>query len=85
MFKRWTIVAAVIIILLVPAAVVAGPDLVRNVQQGRELAAVWQATAKYHNVNAAIADGYLPADHCVDRRTAAWATTTSIRHWATTS
>lgn len=67
MFKRWTIAGAIIIMLLVPTAVFAGPGLVRNVQLGRQLAAVRQATAKYHNVEVAIADGYVPTEHCVDQ------------------
>ena len=31
----------------------------------RDLAAVRQATAKYHDVNAALADGFVPTPHCI--------------------
>ena len=31
----------------------------------RDLAAVRRATAKYHDVNAALADGFVPTPHCI--------------------
>ena len=32
----------------------------------RDLARVRQATAKYHDVNAALADGFVPTPHCIE-------------------
>lgn len=32
----------------------------------RDLAKVRQATAKYHDVNAALADGFVPTPHCIE-------------------
>jgi hypothetical protein len=61
---RMIIVA--LVALLVPTAVLAAPAVARHIQKGREVAAVRKATAKYHDVNVAIADGYLPTEHCVD-------------------
>lgn len=56
-----------LVALLVPTGALAGPTLVREVQLQRQIAAVRAATAKYHNIEVAIADGYLPTDHCIDR------------------
>jgi hypothetical protein len=50
--------------LLVTATVFASPSLTDPVTQSA-LAKVRAATAKYHDVNVAIADGYLPAGPCV--------------------
>ena len=49
----------------IPLAAVASPGGGGS-NVGRELAQVRQATAKYHNVRAAIADGYQPTDECVE-------------------
>jgi hypothetical protein len=51
------LIVGALIILLIPAAVFAGPRLLMHVQQGRQLVAVRQATAKYLDVNATIANG----------------------------
>jgi len=63
MFRTRMIVGA-LIALLVPAAVFAGPSVAREAQRGHQLAAVRAATAKYHNVEAALADGYIPVSGC---------------------
>ena len=65
MSKR-SIIVLTLIALLAATAVFAGPAVAREVQVGRQVAAVRAATSKYHNVNVAIADGYLPTEHCVD-------------------
>jgi hypothetical protein len=64
MSKRSIIVLA-LIALLVTTAVLAAPVVAREVQLRRQTAAVQAATAKYRDVNAAIADGYLPNQQCV--------------------
>ena len=51
--------------LLVSAAVLTGPTVGRELRKGRYIDEVRNATAKYHDVNVAIADGYLPNPHCV--------------------
>ena len=63
MFRTRMIVGA-LIALLIPAAVFAGPSMAREVQLNRQLAAVRAATAKYHNVAAAEAAGYVPVSPC---------------------
>ena len=65
MSKKW-IIAVALVALFVPAAAFAGPAVVREYQLGRQLAAVRAATAKYQSVDAAIADGYVPTEHCID-------------------
>jgi hypothetical protein len=64
MSKRLIIILA-LIALLVTTAVLAAPVVAREVQSRRQTAAVRAATSKYHDVNAAIADGYLPTEQCV--------------------
>jgi hypothetical protein len=64
MSKRLIIILA-LIALLVTTAVLAAPVVAREVQSRRQIAAVRAATSKYHDVNAAIADGYLPTEQCV--------------------
>lgn len=66
MFKK-PILLGLLILLLVPTVAFAGTSFYRDSQVNRQLAAVRRATAKYHNVQAAIDDGYLPTDHCVDQ------------------
>lgn len=56
-----------LLLLLVPTAVFASAGIKGGAQHFRELAQVRRATAKYKDVNVAIADGYLPTDHCVDQ------------------
>ncbi len=58
------IIIATLIALIIPAAVFAGPMMLSEVQQGRQLATVRKATAKYHDVNVALADGYVPVSPC---------------------
>lgn len=57
--KTWIFIGA-LIALIVPVAAFATP----GAQQARQLAAVRQATAKYHDVEAALADGYIPVSGC---------------------
>ncbi len=53
-----------LLLALIPIAAIAAPaDLTSS--QRQQLAAVRQATAKYHNVDKALADGYIAAPHCV--------------------
>lgn len=63
--RTFLILSAILFALITPVAVFAGSQLIRNAQQESQLAAVRQATEKYHDVNAAIADGYIPAESCV--------------------
>jgi hypothetical protein len=58
------ILIGALIALLVPAAVFAAPGVMLEAQKGRQLAAVRQATARYHDVNVALADGYVPVSGC---------------------
>lgn len=58
--RRFLIIAGALLALLTPLIAVAAP----RVQFNRELAAVRRATAKYHDVNFAIADGYVPTQTC---------------------
>jgi hypothetical protein len=60
-----SIIVLALIALLVTTAVLAAPVVAREVQLRRQTAAVRAATSKYHDVNAAIADGYLPNQQCV--------------------
>src|SRR5215211_2984027 len=60
-----SIIVLALIALLVLTAALAGPVVAREVQFGRQVAAVRAATSKYHDVNVAIADGYLPTEQCV--------------------
>jgi hypothetical protein len=64
MSRRSIIVLALMALLVLTAAFV-GPVVAREVQFGRQVAAVRAATSKYHDVNVAIADGYVPAQQCV--------------------
>jgi hypothetical protein len=64
--KKIFISTAVVILLLFALASLANaatdvtdPVVLKN------LAAVRQATAKYHDVSLAIADGYIPTEHCI--------------------
>ena len=59
-----SILIAIIISLLAPVAAFAGSSTLRESQLNRQLTAVRAATAKYHNVEAAEADGYIPASTC---------------------
>ncbi len=58
-----SLVALAVGLLHVVAIAASGTNAQTSVQ--RQLAAVRQATAKYHDVNAAIRDGYLPTEHCI--------------------
>jgi hypothetical protein len=64
--SRYMLILLTLAVLLIPTVALAGPPIAREVQLRRQIAAVRAATAKYHNEQAAIADGYLPTDHCVD-------------------
>jgi hypothetical protein len=65
--SRKLLLVLTLALLLIPTAALAGPSVVREYQTQRQLAAVRAATAKYHNIDAAIADGYIPTDHCIDQ------------------
>lgn len=65
MLKK-SILFGLLILLLVPSVVFAGSGI-KYGSYYRQLAEVRRATAKYKDVNVAIADGYLPTDHCVDQ------------------
>lgn len=47
------------------AGVAAAPARPTDSAVSKQLAEVRQATARYHDVEAAIADGYVPTDHCL--------------------
>ncbi len=58
--RKFSIIVGTLLVLLTPLIAVAAP----RAQLNRELAAVRAATAKYHDVQQAITDGYLPAPEC---------------------
>ena len=65
MKKLWlsTMLSLMLLVALAGAALAATGD-VTDSQALKELAAVKKATAKYHDVNLAVADGYVPDPHC---------------------
>src|SRR5690349_15478111 len=56
----------VVVLLLVLASVAYAATGVADPSVLRELAQVRQATAKYHDVNVALADGFIPTPECVE-------------------
>jgi hypothetical protein len=62
-----SILIAVVIALLAPVAAFAGSGALRESQLNRQLAAARAATAKYHSVEAAEADGYVAVSPCEER------------------
>jgi hypothetical protein len=50
---------------LTAASLLASPAAANDRPIGAQLAGVRSATAAYHDVDAAIADGFAPTDHCV--------------------
>ncbi len=52
--------------LLAPLTALAATGGVTDAETLQQLAAVRQATAKYHNVDAALADGYIALEECVE-------------------
>lgn len=56
-----------LLLALALSAASAGAALGKPAETGlnQQLAQVRQATARYHDVSAAIADGYVPTDHCL--------------------
>ncbi len=62
---RLLIILSLLVMSLAPLSTAAASSEVRDPDVLRQLAAVRRATAKYHDVSKAIADGYLPAPHCV--------------------
>lgn len=58
--RKLLVIVGALLGLLTPLVAVAAS----NVQVNREIAAIRQATAKYHDVNVAIADGYMPTEMC---------------------
>ena len=65
MSKQSTMVLALFALLAATIAA-AGTVIAREEPFERQVAAVRAATTKYHNVNVAIADGYLPTQLCVE-------------------
>ncbi len=55
-----------IMALLAPLTAQAATGGVTDAETLQQLAAVRQATAKYHNVDAALADGYISTEECVE-------------------
>ncbi len=55
-----------IMALLAPLTALAATGGVTDAETLQQLAAVRQATAKYHNVDAALADGYIALEECVE-------------------
>src|SRR4029077_8966371 len=56
--------AALVLVLLLSAC---GSGKISNPFQRQRLAEIEQATAKYKNLNAALADGYRPLPRCIDK------------------
>jgi hypothetical protein len=50
--------------LVLAIALVAAPTYALSADVNKQLAAVRQATKQYHDVDAAIADGYVSTEHC---------------------
>jgi hypothetical protein len=63
--KKTFVTLLVIVSLFVTATVAFAATNVTDAQVLQDLATVRQATAKYHDVNVAIADGYVPTEHCI--------------------
>ncbi len=55
-----------IMALLAPLTALAATGGVTDAETLQQLAAVRRATAKYHNVDAALADGYIALEECVE-------------------
>lgn len=60
-----SVLAGAVLSLLMGGLVSAAPGGVTNPGALTDLAAVRQATARYHDVNRALADGYVPFGSCV--------------------
>ena len=58
------IIVGALLALITTTVGFATPALQREALERRLLAAVQQATAKYHDVDAALADGYVPVSPC---------------------
>ena len=54
----------VVLALLIPGTALAAPGNMTNRDALQQLAAVRQATTKYHDVKQALADGYIPVSDC---------------------
>lgn len=63
--RRLIAALGVIVVLLAPVGVLAAPRSTDS-ETAKQLALVRQLTAKYHNVDAAIADGYISLEHCIE-------------------
>lgn len=59
-----SITVAVLLLVIVASIAYAATGVTDPVVL-KELAQVRQATAKYHDVNAALADGFVPTPHCI--------------------
>lgn len=65
MKKTLVVVALALLLLAVLAGIAYAATGTTNPQVLRDLARLRQATAKYHDVNAALADGFVPTPACV--------------------
>lgn len=63
---KLVVASTIFLTLLLSLTTVAAADGVRVAETLPQLATVRQATAKYHNVDAALADGYISLDECVE-------------------
>ena len=62
--RKLLIGISLLAMLLIPTGVGAATG-VTDADTLQQLAPVWQATARYHNVEQALADGYIPVSGCV--------------------
>lgn len=65
MKKIYLSLAVAVLLVLVLAGIAYAATGVTNPAVLRQLAQVRRATAKYHDVDAALADGFVPTPHCV--------------------
>lgn len=62
---RIAILSIVLLLLAMLVGVAFAATGITDPQVLRDLARVRQVTAKYHDVNAALADGFIPTPHCI--------------------
>ena len=65
MKKLLVSIAVAVLLLVVAAGIAYAATGVTDPAVLRQLAQVRRATAKYHDVNAALADGFVPTPHCI--------------------
>ena len=66
MKKLLVSLAGTMLLLVIAVSVVYAATGVADPVVLQQLAQVRQATAKYHDVNAALADGFVPTPHCIE-------------------